>query len=162
MKSARPLLAPPTLVIAKVLWVRRHRHEPVWPSGKSLDWQAEGNRFESASAHLCLQKLWSADTVLWLCPSKLWNIKMALIAAQPNAEVILVVTLAGTCLNRLWRWAGWPVWFRGPSWVPILSLALFRKSCLSYIFILLDVIVINQSEWSLYGANAYTRSKCLT
>ena len=52
--------------------------EPVWPSGKALGWQAEGLRFESASALLSLQKLWSVDTVSWLCPSQLWNIKMAL------------------------------------------------------------------------------------
>ena len=52
--------------------------EPVWPSGKALSWKAEGPRFESASALLCLQKLWSVDTVL------------ALIAAHLNARVILV------------------------------------------------------------------------
>ena len=34
--------------------------EPVWPSGKA----SEGPRFESASALLSLQKLWSVDTVL--------------------------------------------------------------------------------------------------
>ena len=39
-------------------------HEPVWPSGKALGWQAEGPRFESASALLSLQKLGSVDTVL--------------------------------------------------------------------------------------------------
>ena len=38
--------------------------EPVWPSGKALGWKAEGLRFESASALLSLQKLWSVDTVL--------------------------------------------------------------------------------------------------
>ena len=38
--------------------------EPVWPSGKALGWYAEGPRFESASALLSLQKLWSVDTVL--------------------------------------------------------------------------------------------------
>ena len=38
--------------------------EPVWPSGKALGWQAEGPQFESASALLSLQKLWSVDTVL--------------------------------------------------------------------------------------------------
>ena len=42
---------------------------------------------------LSLQKLWSVDTVLWLCPSQLWNIKMTLIAAHLNAEVILEVTV---------------------------------------------------------------------
>ena len=31
--------------------------EPVWPSGKALGWQAEGPRFESASALLSFQKL---------------------------------------------------------------------------------------------------------
>ena len=36
---------------------------PVWPSGKALGWQAKGLRFESASALLSLQKLWSVDTV---------------------------------------------------------------------------------------------------
>ena len=30
--------------------------EPVWPSGKALGWEAEGPRFESASALLSLQK----------------------------------------------------------------------------------------------------------
>ena len=46
-----------------------------------------------ASALLSLQRLWSVDTVLWLCPSQLWNITMALIAAHLNAEVILVATV---------------------------------------------------------------------
>ena len=67
--------------------------EPVWPSGKALGWKVEGPQFESASALLSLQKLWSVNTVLLLCPSQLWNIKMALIAAHLNAEVILVVTV---------------------------------------------------------------------
>ena len=38
--------------------------EPVWHSGKALGWLAEGLRFESASALLSLQKLWSMDTIL--------------------------------------------------------------------------------------------------
>ena len=38
--------------------------ELVWPSGKALGWYAEGPRFESTSALLSLQKLWSVDTVL--------------------------------------------------------------------------------------------------
>ena len=38
--------------------------EPVWPSGQALGWKAEVPRFESASALLSLQKLWSVDTVL--------------------------------------------------------------------------------------------------
>ena len=38
--------------------------EPVWSSGNALGWQAEGPRFESASALLSLQKLRSVDTVL--------------------------------------------------------------------------------------------------
>ena len=38
--------------------------EPVWPRGKALGRYAEGPRFESASALLSLQKLWSVDTVL--------------------------------------------------------------------------------------------------
>ena len=33
------------------------------------------------------------DTVLGLCPSQLWNIKVALIAAHLTAEVILVITV---------------------------------------------------------------------
>ena len=36
--------------------------EPVWPSGKALGWQAEGPRFNTASALLSLQKgcgLWT-------------------------------------------------------------------------------------------------------
>ena len=45
--------------------------KPVWPSGKALGWQAEGPQFESTSAHLSLQKLWSADAVLWRCPSQI-------------------------------------------------------------------------------------------
>ena len=45
--------------------------EPVWPSGKALGWEAQGLRFESASALLSLQKLWSRDTVLRLRPSQL-------------------------------------------------------------------------------------------
>ena len=36
---------------------RRGGYEPVWPSGKA------GPRFESASALLSLQKLWSVDAV---------------------------------------------------------------------------------------------------
>ena len=47
-----------------------------------------------ASVLLSLQRLWSVDTVLWLCPSQLWNITMALIAAHRNAEVFQVVTAA--------------------------------------------------------------------
>ena len=35
-------------------------------------------------ALLSVQKLWSVYTVFWLCPSQLWNIKMALIAAHLN------------------------------------------------------------------------------
>ena len=61
--------------------------------GKALGWLAEGPRFESASALLSLQTLWSMDTVLRLCPSQLRNIKMALIAAHLNPEVIPVVTV---------------------------------------------------------------------
>ena len=38
--------------------------DPVWPSGKALGWYTEGHRFESASAVLSLQKLWSVDTCL--------------------------------------------------------------------------------------------------
>ena len=38
--------------------------EPVWPSGKALGWEAEGPRFESASALLSLQKLRSAGHCL--------------------------------------------------------------------------------------------------
>ena len=40
--------------------------EPVWPSGKVLGWWTGTHWFESASALLSLQKLWSVDTVLWL------------------------------------------------------------------------------------------------
>ena len=56
----------PTLIgrTYKVQLCSPDRREPVWPSGKALDWQAEGPRFESASALLHLQKLWSVDTVL--------------------------------------------------------------------------------------------------
>ena len=31
--------------------------KPVWPSGTALDWQVEGNRFDSASALLSLKKM---------------------------------------------------------------------------------------------------------
>ena len=41
-----------------------HLCEPVWPSGMALDWKVERPQFESASALLSLQKLWSVDTVL--------------------------------------------------------------------------------------------------
>ena len=39
--------------------------------GLAVGWQAEGRRFESASALPFLQRLWSVDIVLWLCPSEL-------------------------------------------------------------------------------------------
>ena len=45
--------------------------ESIWPNGKGLGWWAEGPRFDSVSALLSLQNLWSVDTVLWLCPSQL-------------------------------------------------------------------------------------------
>ena len=45
--------------------------ELVWPSCKVLGWKAEGPRLESALVLLSLQKLWSVDTILWLCPSQL-------------------------------------------------------------------------------------------
>ena len=45
--------------------------EPVWPNGKALGRQAEGFRFDSASALLSLPKLLSVDTVLRLCLSQL-------------------------------------------------------------------------------------------
>ena len=38
--------------------------EAVWPNGKGLGWSAEGPRFDSVSALLSLQKLWSVDTAL--------------------------------------------------------------------------------------------------
>ena len=47
----------------------------------------------TASALLSLPKLWSVDAVLWLWPSRLWNIKMAVMAAHLNAGIILVVTV---------------------------------------------------------------------
>ena len=47
--------------------------EPVWSSGKALGWQAEGPRFESASALLSLQKLWSVDIVLWFTKDESGN-----------------------------------------------------------------------------------------
>ena len=37
-----------------------------------------------------------------LCPSQLWNIKMALTAAHINAEVILVVTVSTVVLTALY------------------------------------------------------------
>ena len=49
----------------------------VWPSGKALDWQAEGPRFHSASAllslSLSLQKLCVCGhclVALWLCDTQ--------------------------------------------------------------------------------------------
>ena len=44
-------------------YIVRPFSEPIWPRGKALGWKAEGPRFESASALLSLQKLWSVDTV---------------------------------------------------------------------------------------------------
>ena len=41
----------------------RAQVEPAWPSGKAFGWWAEGPRFDSTSALLSLQKLWSVDTV---------------------------------------------------------------------------------------------------
>ena len=41
--------------------------EPVWSSSKALGLETEGPRFKSASALLCLRKLWSVDIVSWLC-----------------------------------------------------------------------------------------------
>ena len=39
--------------------------KPVWPSSKAIGWyEAEGPLFESASALLFLQKLWSVDSCL--------------------------------------------------------------------------------------------------
>ena len=64
---------------------------PVWPSGKAGKWRDLSSNITSAL--LSLQKLWSVDTVFRLCPSQLWNIKMALITAHLNAGVILVVTV---------------------------------------------------------------------
>jgi len=52
------------IVDQKVQLCSPDHREPVWPSGKVLGWQAEGPRFESASALLSLQQLWSVDTVL--------------------------------------------------------------------------------------------------
>ena len=37
--------------------------EPVWPNGKALGWQAEGPRFDTASALLSLQKGWGLWTL---------------------------------------------------------------------------------------------------
>ena len=34
-----------------------NNREPVWPSGKALGWEAEGPRFDSASAVHSLQKV---------------------------------------------------------------------------------------------------------
>ena len=47
--------------------------EPVWSSSKALGLEAEGPRFESASALLSLQKLWSVDIVSRLCSTQLIN-----------------------------------------------------------------------------------------
>ena len=52
------------LIIYRARCAHPYRCEPAWPSGKALVWKAEGPRFESASALLSLQKLWSVDTVL--------------------------------------------------------------------------------------------------
>ena len=50
-------------VIKKIRQIKRGG-EPVWHSGKALGWQPEGPRFESASALLSRQKLWSVDAAL--------------------------------------------------------------------------------------------------
>ena len=59
------------------------KREPVWPSGKQRDLGLNPLLFKS-----CGQWAPSCD-----CPSQVWNIKMALIAAHLNAEVILVMTV---------------------------------------------------------------------
>ena len=51
----------PEMKLIKMRCVQRGS-EPVWPSGKALG-LVSGLRFESASALLSLQKLWSVDTV---------------------------------------------------------------------------------------------------
>ena len=58
-----------TAFIRTVIFMRivmRQTREPVWPSSKALDWQAERPLFKSASAILFLQKLWPLDTVLFV------------------------------------------------------------------------------------------------
>ena len=66
--------------------------EPVWPSGKA------GKRKNLGSIPLRLSFLFKKVVVCGHCPVTLsmtsyWNIKIALIAAHLNAEVILVVTV---------------------------------------------------------------------
>ena len=60
--------------------------EPVWPSGRQRDLRSNLLRL---SFHF---KRCGLRTLLGLCPSQM-NIKMALIAAHLNAELILVVTV---------------------------------------------------------------------
>ena len=51
---------------------QQQQRGPVWPSGNALGWEAEGPRFDSASALLSLKKLWAVSTVfLRPCPSQL-------------------------------------------------------------------------------------------
>ena len=70
------------------------KREPVWPSGKAK----AGKRKDLGSMPLRLSILFEKVVVCGHCLVTLsitscWNIKMALIAAHLNAEVILVVTV---------------------------------------------------------------------
>ena len=64
----------------------RTTDEPVWPSGKALDWYAKGPWFDSVLDFVWLLRLWFEDThcLYDFAPHKQWNVKMALIAAHLN------------------------------------------------------------------------------
>lgn len=60
----------------------------LWPGGKARSAGKQKDlKFNSASALLFLQKLWSVDIVFVTTP-KQQNIKMAFTAAQRNAESV--------------------------------------------------------------------------
>ena len=71
-----------------------HYREPVWPNGKGLGWisgrTSVGYRFGSPFSS---KRLWFVDSLMTLSITSYRNIKMTLIAAHLNAEVILVVTV---------------------------------------------------------------------
>ena len=81
------------------IYLKGHTHEnthcePVWPSGKALGWYVEGPRFDTLRLSLLFKKVVvCGHCLVTLSTTSYWNIKMALIAAHLNAEVILVVTV---------------------------------------------------------------------
>ena len=70
--------------------------EPVWPSGKALIRLVSGRtsvRYRFGSPFSSKNVVVCGHCLVTLSITSYWNIKMALIAAHLNAEVILVVTV---------------------------------------------------------------------